>query len=602
MRQRQLLAALLVAATPLAQAESETLGEVVVTATRMEQPLQQALAHTTVINQKDILDSQAADVPTLLRQLAGVEIYQAGGIGKQSSVFMRGTNSGHVLVLLDGVRIGSATTGATAIDQLMLEQIERIEVVRGNVSSLYGSDAIGGVIQIFTRRGRGEPRFTALAGIGSERSRKFGLGYGGKTERASFNLQASRNTTSGHSALDPQVTAGANPDKDGYTNTTWSGNWRQALGADHAFILSGFDSRGEVQFDNAWAVTPSEVNISKTRLGKTTLALEDRFTSNWLSQLSRNRGKDELDMLTDGQSISRIKTSSEQWTWQNTVLLDEINTLLLLSESTRQRVDSDTAYTQTERTVDSYLFSYVSRTATQQLQLNKRQDRYSDFGQADTWLLAYGLQLDPQWRLGYSSGTAFKAPTFNDMYAPALWGGNPSLLPERARNREWGLHFKSEKTQLELAYFNNQILDLIAADSFWVMQNIAQARIRGTELAIQTQEGVTRWHLNYTVQNPRNELTGALLPKRARKFGNFGFMQQKAEWNWGLDWQYSGLREESNGTPLPSYTFVNLVTRYSMGQHADLSLRVDNLLNKKRVQAYGYTPTGRGIFVTFNYH
>lgn len=601
MKQKHLFAALLVAATPLAQADNETLGEVVVTASRMEQPLQQVLAHTTVINQKDIHDSQATDVPTLLRQLAGVEIYQAGGIGKQSSVFMRGTNSGHVLVLLDGVRIGSATTGATAIDQLMLDQVERIEVVRGNVSSLYGSDAIGGVIQIFTKRGRGEPRFTALAGVGGERSRKYGLGYGGKTEQASFNLQASRYTTSGHSSLDPQVTAGANPDKDGYTNTSWSGNWRQSIGADHAFIVSGFDSRGEVQFDNAWG-TATEVNTSKTHLAKTTLALEDRFTSNWLSQLSRNRGKDELDVLTDGASISRIKTSSEQWAWQNTVLLDEINTLLLVSESVKQRVESDTAYTQTGRTIDSYLLSYTSRTATQQLQINKRQDRYSDFGQADTWLLAYGMQLDPQWRLTYSTGTAFKAPTFNDMHAPVLWGGNPNLLPERARNREWGLHFKSEKTQLDLAYFNNQIHDLIAADSFWVMQNIAQARIRGTELSIQTLEGVTHWHLNYTVQNPRNELTGTVLPKRARKFGNFGFMRQQGEWNWGMDWQYSGIREENNGTPLPSYTFVNLVTRYTMGQHADLSLRVENLLNKKRVQAYGYTPAGRSIFVTFNYH
>ena len=154
------------------------------TPTRMPQPLDQAIADTTVLTQQDIRNSGAPDVPTLLRSLAGVEVVQSGGLGNVSSTFMRGTNSDQVLVLLDGVRINSATTGTTALEHIMLDGIERIEVVRGNVSSLYGSEAIGGVIQIFTKQGHGAPAFNASAGVGSHGTQKLAAGYSGEAETA----------------------------------------------------------------------------------------------------------------------------------------------------------------------------------------------------------------------------------------------------------------------------------------------------------------------------------------------------------------------------------------------------------------------------------
>jgi vitamin B12 transporter len=600
MKRKYLFTATLLAITPVAQAATDSLDEVVVTASRTEQILSQTLAHTSVITRKDIEFSQATDVPTLLKSLAGVEIYQAGGIGKQSSIFMRGTNSSHTLILLDGVRINSASSGATAIDQLMLDQIDRIEVVRGNASSLYGSDAIGGVIQIFTRRGKGEPSFNAQAGTGSYGSRKLNAGFGGKTETTTFNMQASRFISSGYSALNQTINPGANPDKDGYANTSLSGHWRQALGANHSVSVSAFDSKGDVKFDNAWG-TPSEVNASKTKLGKFGLTVEDRFAESWLSSLSRSRGTDELNTLTDGVSISRIKTVNDQWNWQNTFALDEANTLVAATESQQQRLESDTPYTKTERHVDSILTAFTSHTDTQQLQVNNRQDRYSDFGLAKTWLFAYGLQLNPVWRASYSNGTAFKAPTFNDMYAPALWGGNPNLLPEESHNREWGLHYAIQGQQIDLAYFNNQITNLIAADSFWVMQNIAQARIRGTELAFKSQQGATRWSAAFTWQDPRNELTGALLTKRAKKFANVGFLNQSGNWHWGTELQYSGQRQDG-GVWLAPYSLVNLTARYDLSKKADLSLRVDNLFRKEYVAAYGYNMPGRTLFLTLSYH
>jgi vitamin B12 transporter len=601
MKRKYLFAATLLGFTPAVQAATDSLDEVVVTASRTEQTLSQTLAHTSVITRKDIELSQATDVPTLLKSLAGVEIYQAGGVGKQSSLFMRGSNSNHTLVLLDGVRISSATLGTTAIDQIMLNQIERIEVVRGNASSLYGSDAIGGVIQIFTRSGKGEPSFNAQAGSGSYGSRKLNAGFGGKTETTTFNMQASRFFSSGYSALNPTLNPNANPDKDGYANTSLSGHWRQALGTNHAVSVSAFDSTGDVKFDNAWG-TSSEVNASKTKLGKFAFTVEDRFAESWLSSLSRVRGTDELNTLTNGVSLSRIKTVNDQWNWQNTFALDEANTLVVATESQQQQLESDTAYTNTERHVNSMLTAFTSHSGSQQLQVNNRQDRYSDLGLAKTWLFAYGLQLNPVWRASYSNGTAFKAPTFNDLYAPAGWGGNLNLLPESAHNREWGLHYAIPAQQINLVYFNNQIINLIMADANWMMQNIAQARIRGTELAYKSQQGTTRWTAAFTWQDPRDELTGSVLLKRAKKFANIGFQNQSGRWHWGTELQYSGERQDYGGIRLAPYSQVNLTAHYVLGKKTDLSLRVDNLLRKEYVSAYGYNMPGRTLFLTLSYH
>ena len=181
MKPQHLIAAILFALFSPAHAEQDSPLEIlIVTSTRTAQPLRQSLSHSTVITERDIQFSQAADVPSLLKNLAGIELYQSGGIGKQSSLFLRGTESDHVLILLDGVRINSATTGTTAIDQLMLDQIERIEVVRGNVSSLYGSEAIGGVIQIFTKRGKGEPGLNVSGGVGSHNTQRLAGGFGGE--------------------------------------------------------------------------------------------------------------------------------------------------------------------------------------------------------------------------------------------------------------------------------------------------------------------------------------------------------------------------------------------------------------------------------------
>ena len=252
MKHKQLITGALFGALalPIAVYADTPMEMVIETPARMSQMLDKTIADTTVLDEQDIRNSGAPDVPTLLRSVAGVEVAQSGGLGNVSSTFMRGTNSDHVLVLLDGVRINSATAGTTALEHIMLDSIERIEVVRGNVSSLYGSEAIGGVIQIFTKRGHGAPAFNASAGLGSHDTQRLAAGYSGSVDANSFSVNVGKVKTDGISAINTGIAPTANPDKDGYDNTTFNAQVQHAFNADHQLSASLFSTHGDSQYDN----------------------------------------------------------------------------------------------------------------------------------------------------------------------------------------------------------------------------------------------------------------------------------------------------------------------------------------------------------------
>lgn len=607
-------AALLCAVTPLAYAAADSLDEMVVTATRTEQALTQTLSHATVISRKDIEDSQATDVPALLKNLAGVEVYQSGGIGKQSSLFLRGTNSSHTLVLLDGVRINSATTGATQIDQLMLDQIERIEVVRGNVSSLYGSEAIGGVIQIFTKRGRGAPSFNGSIGAGSHNTQRAAAAFGGEVASTSFNVQISKYKTDGVSAIKPSIVATVNPDKDGYDNTSVSANVRHAFSDAHSLSASLFDSSATSQNDNSFGAT-TDVNSSKSHIQKAAVVSENRLDDDWQSRLQLSQGVDDYQNYLNGGRSSQFKTTSDLLAWQNTLRVGENNALLVGLEKLKQQVASSTLYTRTSRTDDSMFAGYTGNYGVQQVQLNLRRDKYSDFGTTNTWLLGYGFDVADTWRVTASTGTAFKAPTLNDLFYPFVdfgfgfsYAGNPNLKPERSRDSELGLHYANSVQRLDMVYFDNRIRDLIVSNTLpaGTVINLDEARSDGIELAYNGQFGDTGVKLAATQQNPRDAKTGQALLRRAKNFSSAGVTQQLGMVKVGGEWQHSGAREDIDintfaRTRLTAYDVVNLTASYTLDKHFDLSARVDNLFNKDYMLAHGYNTLGRTLYLGLNY-
>ncbi len=580
---------------------------VIVTATRMPQSLDKTIADTTVLNEQDIQKSGAPDVPTLLRSLAAVEVVQSGGLGKVSSTFIRGTNSSHVLVLLDGVRINSATAGTTALEHIMLDSIERIEVVRGNVSSLYGSEAIGGVIQLFTKQGHGAPAFNASAGLGSHGTQRLAAGFSGDVNDTSFSVNAGKIETNGVSAINPLLAPKANPNNNGYDNNTVDAQIKHAFNADHSLSASLFSTRGNSSYDNAFGL-PTELNNTVENIDKLSLASDDQLSEMWHSAVRLAQGTDENRNYTNGIQESHFQTQNNQLAWQNNLKIADSQHVNLAVEYLGQAVSSGTLFRQTSRNVYSLLGGYVGEYGAQQVQFNLRQDRYSDFGAANTGLLGYGWSFADNWRATASIGNAFKAPTFNDLYYPLSFGyqGNPNLKPERSQNKEVGLHYAANGQRVDAVYFDNRISDLIACNAACTtVVNINQAQINGQELSYAGEFGDIHLKANATWQNPRDTATGQVLQKRAKEFGNIAASHSFGAWNAGAELKYSGARPDfdyaSAPVSLPGYQLLNLTSGYKIDKNFNLSLRVDNLFNRDYSEAYGYNTLGRTLFIGLNY-
>jgi len=604
MKKYQLLAALLCALTPLAHAETDvTLDEIVVTAIRIPQPLKQTLSSTSIITQEDIKNSQATDVPTILRSVAGVEISQNGGYGKTSSLYLRGSNSTQVLVLLDGVRINSATSGTTSIEHLMLDQIERIELVRGNVSSLYGSEAIGGVIQIFTKRGHGDPVFNASAGAGNHGTQRATAGFGGKTEDTDFSLQISRFLTEGVSAINPAIYPNANPDNDGYDNTSVSANVRHTFNADHNLSASIFNSQGHNQYD--YSTGPTDIRNSDIQVSKFSLASSNRLGDSWMSNLQLSQGIDSSQNFGNGAPAtpgSLYKTTNQQITWLNTLQLAGSKQLLLGADYLGQQVSSDVqpAYIRDSRIVNSLLAGYTGNYGAHQLQTNLRQDNSSQYGAVNTGLLGYGYTFSDEWHATTSYSTGFKAPTFNNLYYAAstpTYNGNPLLKPEYSHNAEVGLHYTNKLHNVDVTYFDNRTTDLIVG---YPLRNVNDARIDGLEFSYAGQYGDTDLRAAVTIQNPRDLTNNLPLDRRSNTHSSLSTTNKIGDFQFGGEWLYSDTRPDS-GKTLDAYHVFNLTAAYALSKQWKASLRADNLTDQNDSNAYGYNPLGRTFFANLSY-
>jgi len=595
-------------ALPIAAfADTPDMEEIVVTATRMPQALNKSIADTTVLNEQDIKNSGAPDVATLLRSVPGLEVVQNGGMGSTAGIYLRGTSSTQVLVLLDGVRIDSATTGSTALEHLMLDSIDRIEIVRGNVSSLYGSEAIGGVIQLFTKQGHGAPAMNVSAGVGNQGTQRMSAGLSGAVNDTAFSVNAGRDKTDGVSAMNPLLMPNANPNNNGYDNTTLDAQIKQTINADHALTASVYSTRGNISFDNAYGL-PTDINNMIETIDKYALTSDDQFNAIWHSQLRIAQGLDNSLAYTNSVQTSRYQTRNNQAAWQNNVKIADGQQLTMSVENLNQAVTSSTVFTQTSRNVNSFLGGYVGEYGVQQVQLNMRQDRYSDFGIANTGLLGYGLSFSDSWRATASISNAFKAPTFDDMYWPLAFGyqGNPNLKPERSVNREAGLHYAANGQHVDAVYFDNRINDLIELNAaYTTVTNISQARITGQELNYSGEFGDTHLRASATFQNPRDAITGQVLPRRAKEFGNLGVSHDFNVLNLGAEVRYSGARQDvdSNGNTvsLSAYQLLNLTARYQIDKHLNVLGSIGNLFNRNYSEVYGYNTLGRTLFVGLNY-
>jgi vitamin B12 transporter len=576
-----------------------------VTATRTPQQLAAVLSDVRVIDADTIARSGSATLAELLQAHGGMEIASNGGPGQLASVFVRGANANHVVVLIDGVRVNSATAGTNSFEVVPLAQIERIEVLRGPASSLYGADAVGGVIQIFTRQGT--PRTTARIGAGSWRTGELSAGIARAFGDTTLSVQAGASETRGFSATNAREPTFFDPDDDGYRNRNLGLHLGHRIADGHALALRLLHSDGVAHFDDAVFPPPDFLPTpvdSRNRLRVSTVALEsrNRLAADWSSLLRVARGSDRRHTEQPATATSfRFDTDQDQLTWQN-----DFGALggrwAAGFEWRRERVSSDTAFDRTSRRIASAFASYAATLDAHLLQASLRRDDNSQFGAQNTGNLAYGFQLSPALRLSAGLGSAFKAPTFNDLYFPGF--GNADLEPEKATSAEAGARYDDGQVDASLTVFRNRIRDLIQFDfASSLPMNVATARNRGITLGAGTRRGAWRASAEYTRQQPVNADTDEPLPRRARHHATAGLAYDAQPWRGGVEWVASTARFDS-GTPRPrlgGYALLNLHAAYALSPTLTVSARLNNATDKAYELVRGFNTPARNVFVALDY-
>ena len=585
---------------PLAFSQT-LLPDTVITASRVMQRAQDALPDVTLITRADIERAQAKDLPSLLQNLAGMEVAQSGGIGGVASLFMRGAESRHALVLVDGLPMNNLNFNLAAFEHLPLNGIERIEVVRGNVSSLYGSSALGGVVQIFTRQNLGDglkgPWFEASGQVGSESFRSSQLSTGQKWA-SGFGVNGSTETiqSKGFNTINPLQISGTNPDRDGYQRLSNALNFSQDYESGRVGLTLR-ETRATVQYDSKYGPA-TQTDESKSILRNVMLNATHNASKELQWNVLLGQQEDNLNASITAYPFyvnSQSKTSAigAVWTlWPNHALTSGY-------ENTRQKIASDTVYNASERTVNSWRLGYQGKLENQQWQLNLRRDQFSDFGDANTWYAGYAYLLSPALRLKASASTGFMAPTFNDLYYPS--SGNPNLRPEQAQSNEVGLQYTQASWNARITSFVNRYTDLIDNDSNWNRVNVAKAKNQGVEVALAGQlqmlgGGLQQWRLSMTSQDPQNEITRQALVRRAKTLAQAGITQSFGSWNTGLQIRYSGARTDDSNN-LAAYTLLDLTATRTLTPDLRLNLRVENATNENYQSIYGYNMPKRGLFV-----
>ncbi|MET0066406.1 MAG: TonB-dependent vitamin B12 receptor [Candidatus Thiodiazotropha sp.] len=584
---------------------AEQLNPIVVTATRTAETVNESLAPVTILTHEDLVRRQVQSLQDALRTTPGLTLVNNGGPGKATSVLLRGAESDHLLVLIDGIKIGSASLGTSAFQDIPVEQIERIEIVRGPRSSLYGSEAISGVIQIFTRRGGGETRADLNLDLGSAKSQGASAALSGGGDRASYSISGAYSDTDGIDACRGQPGADGGgcftvePDRDGYRNDSLSLQAGYRFDLPLEIELHALRSTAENEYDGVF-VNESEV-LQQVLSGQLRYLPE----KGWGMTLSAGRSWDGLDSFKDGQFQSRFDTRRDSLSLQGDYLLQEDHQFTLGYDYEREQLDSNVEYTHTERDNRGVFVQYQGRLADQDLQLSLRRDEPQRFDAHSTGNIAWGMTWAGGVRTTVAYGTAFKAPTFNDLYYPFF--GNPDLEPETSQTLEFGLSGLVLEGQWSVNLFRTDIDQMIGFDATYTPSNIDQARINGLEMVFNTRYGDWLFDSNLTLLDPRIRSAGEnhnnLLPRRARRSLSLDLDRRFGRYSLGLGFIAEGRRYDDldNQVELGGYGLLDLRGGYQMGKSWRLQGRVENLTDKSYETAAWYNQPGRSYYLSLHY-
>ncbi|MBE1162463.1 TonB-dependent receptor [Dyella sp. 7MK23] len=602
---------------------NSTLSPVIVTATRTAITENDALSSVSVITREDIDRLQPTSVSDLLNGLPGVSIAQTGGIGEATSLYLRGTNPTHVLVLIDGVRIGSVSLGLAALEQIPVSAIDRIELVRGPRASLYGSDALGGVLQIFLRHGQPDggvkPEFSVTGGSHGYINGQAGISGG--DSHLWYNASLGGEYTGGipacrMGAAELGVACGVDdPRNDAYRN--WNG-----------FANFGYrwDNGTELSFD--WMRSKSNVEYAGSPYGGND-AIEEQYVAGarlsftpvdiWKVTLSAGQSRDDDDTFYQGtyfgEYYPRMPTGffdsrRNQASWQNDITLASNQLLTVGVDYQQEHIYSDTAFQQTTRGDTGTFAQYQGTFGQNEVQASVRHDHNDQFGNHNTGALAWGYHFDQGLVLSASYGTAFHAPTFDDLYFPAFGGvptANPDLKPETSRSAEIGLNQQLSNWNWGVNAYQTRITDLIGFNSEFIPFNLSSARIRGLEGQFGFKLDDWRVQSYLTLLQPKNNDggpdNGNVLPRRAERTARVDIDRQFGKFGVGATFFAAGKRYDdvANTERMGGYATTDFRASYTFAPGWQVEGKLANAFDHRYETTYYYNQLGRTWYLTLRY-
>ncbi len=579
--------------------------EIVVTGTRTPIAVAKLPASAMALNREDIEELQVNSLPELLAGVVGVDVATSGGYGKVTGVRMRGSESDHLLVLIDGVRIGSATVGLAAFEHLPLSQVDRIEIVRGPRSSLWGSEAIGGVIHIFTRKGSGdEPRYTLDAGGGSFDTFEVTGGVSGAYEDFNYSAAVSRFDSGGIDARQPVpgFFGVDQPDRDGYDNVSahFRGGYSLGeMGEIDAFVLRAW---GTTEFDGNFQ---DEGDFVQQVAGG---SLSLRPADNWRTALHLSEARDESENFApDGSFASRFDTRSRQLSWQNDVSLLDDHQLTFGVDYRDDKVDSSTEYDQSTRDNSGIFGQYSTEFHGHQLVASARWDDYETFGSKTTGGVGWSYAWRDWLRLYASYGTAYRIPTFNELFWPGF--GNPELGPETAVSYEAGLEGQHDWFGWSIRAYRTDVEDMIVtvledpATFTYTLENMNETRITGVEGELSAQWRDWNASLGIEYLDPEDKMSGNRLARRAKQKLSFDLTRNVDRLSFGgrLFAKGNSFDDAGNRIKINGFVTVDLFGKYRFNDQVTLRAKVANLLDKEYQTADTYNSFDRNFFISIHY-
>lgn len=613
--------AVLCATSSLASANNQA-DQVVVSANRFEQPISSILAPVTVVTREDIDHWQSNTIIDVLRRLPGVDISQSGGMGQQSSLFIRGTESRHVLVLIDGVRLNQAgISGSSDMSQIPISLVQRIEYIRGARSAVYGSDAVGGVVNIITRRDNDGT--TLNAGIGSHSYQN----YNGSTqqkigENTTVTAAGAYTHTKGFD-LAPKEVSPRQYDKDGFlSKSLW-------LGVEHQFSSEILAYARAYGYDNRTSYDVSEyagVSVDTRKLYSRTYETglkyhQGKYSSSLMGSYGYSKDYN-FDPRKGQYSESANLDESKQYNiqWGNSYLLDKGNISAGIDYQRQSIEPSSYAMINEKQTLNNtgiYLTGQYAIIDSVTAEAAIRSDHHSEFNWHTTWQSGLSWEFYEGYKLVGSYATAYKAPNLTQLYAysSSAYGttlGNPSLKPEESKQWEVGVEGTTGPLFWQVNAYHNDIDNLIAykaGNPISSYENIGEAEIKGIEWVGEFETGILHHQVTYQYVDPRNKKTDKVLERRAKQ-------QVKYQLDWaidkvdmGLTYQYIGSRYDNDYSQWPSkriklggVSLWDLTAAYPITSHLTIRGKIANMFDKDYETAYGYRTAGREYFLTGSYN